>query len=89
MRDKGRNARLGRSGPRFRPLPDDGILDDVAIDRAMAGERLPLTRAEAETVARALGAAGRSAPDIAALLGCGQTTVKKWWRSVEQETAQL
>jgi hypothetical protein len=87
----GRKARLGRPRSHFRPSPDDGILDEVAITRAAAGERLPLTLPEAKAVAARLTAAGRSSCAIATVIGCDQTTVDVWRRqwSAEQEAAQL
>jgi hypothetical protein len=51
-----------------RTLPSDGIIDEVAVERAVAGEDLPLTRDERAAAAARLVAAGASAAQLSARL---------------------
>lgn len=46
-------------------LPDDGIVDDVAIERRRAGERVPLSRRELVEAAHRIADAGGTAHDVA------------------------
>ena len=50
-------------------VPDPGLVDEVAVELACAGRPASLTAVERVAVVRRLTARGRSAPQIAALLG--------------------
>ncbi|TYP82041.1 hypothetical protein [Blastococcus xanthinilyticus] len=65
-------GRPRRSGP-----TDSAALDDIAIARAMRGERVPLRRAERAEASRRLTAAGRSAAEIAELLDTSERAVQR------------
>lgn len=47
---------------------DDGVVDEVTVERAMRGERLPLSKPERDEAVRRLSARGVSAHDVARLL---------------------
>lgn len=65
-------------GPRMRFFTRSGDeLDDVAVGRALAGERLKLTAAEIDEAVRRLTAARYSARQIAETLGCTTRTVQR------------
>lgn len=68
-------------------LSDDGHLDDIAVERAMQGDPVPLTEAERAEAIRRLAARGLSDTAIAKLLHCTARTVLRWRQSqgVESE----
>ncbi len=53
------------------------IVDEIAVERALAGEQLPLTKAEQTVIRLALEARGTSAADIAAATGLASRTVTR------------
>jgi hypothetical protein len=65
-----------------RALPvDDGIIDDIAIERAMHGDPVPLTPAERLEAVRRMTDRGWSASQIGQRIGCDKRSVVRW-RSV-------
>lgn len=61
--------------PRVRP--DDGVVDEVAIRRAMAGEDIPLTPTERAHAVRQMAAAGQNPSTIATRLHMSGRRVKE------------
>ena len=58
--------------------PPDTSRDQVAIEEAVAGRRVTLTRAELAEVHRRLKALGLSVAQAAARLDCSGRTVQRW-----------
>lgn len=63
--------------PAPEPLDEQGV-DDVAVDRAVAGERVPLTRAETAAAWAVLEARGMTPNKIAERLHTTEKTVQRW-----------
>src|SRR3954468_11573099 len=59
-----------------RLLPEDGIVDDIAVERAIAGEKIPLTHRERAAVAAHITAHGGGPGEIGKRLGVSGTTAK-------------
>lgn len=66
--------------------PEDGVLDDVAIERAMGGDPVQLTATERAEAVRRLAARGVSDAEIASALHCDPQTVLRWRRDHEIES---
>lgn len=66
--------------------PEDGILDEIAVERAMHGDPVQLTKAERAEAIRRLAARGTADPDIASRLHCDPATVLRWRRDHEIES---
>lgn len=71
-RERARRRQVRSAGARLRSCPD---VDDIAVERVCAGERLTLTRQECAEAIRRLTARGESARTIATRLGIAQRTV--------------
>lgn len=67
----------GWTAPEPPPLPED-YLDLIAVERAVRGERMHLTRAEISEAWRQLEHQGMSAAQISARLGVTARTVQRW-----------
>lgn len=57
------------------PAESSAIVDEIAVERAMRGERVPLTKAEKTEAFARLNRMGYSAPEIAGRLGVSDRTV--------------
>lgn len=71
----------GWTPPEPPPAPekiDESSVDEIAVERAVAGERLPLTRAESAEAWGRLEKLGLSAHDISLRLHTTQKTVERW-----------
>jgi hypothetical protein len=62
-------------------LPDDGHLDEIAVERAMHGDPVRLTEPERVEAVRRLAARGLSDSAIGRLLHCSDRTVLRWRQS--------
>jgi hypothetical protein len=71
--------------PTPRTRPDDGLIDDIAVERAAAGELLPLTPAERAAVIRRMAARHQSVRAIARHLHMASSTVHR--HLTDKETA--
>lgn len=58
--------------------PEDGVFDEVAVERAMHGDPVPLAKGERVEVIRRLSARGSSDSAIAERLHCDPMTVFHW-----------
>jgi hypothetical protein len=67
--------------------PDDGIVDDIAIERACKGEPMPLTSAERLEAARLLLAQGIGPTEGAERLGLDHTTVWEMYERIRTREA--
>lgn len=71
--------------------PDDGIVDDVVVERAMRGERVSLTRTEQDEAARRMFASGAKVSEVATSLGMSGTKAsnmhKRFWKEMWEENA--
>lgn len=67
-------------------LPDDGHLDEIAIERAMHGDPVRLTEPERAEAIRRLAARGLSDNAIATRLHCDNRTVLRWRQSLGVES---
>ena len=63
--------------PTPRSRPEDGLIDDIAVQRAAAGEQLPLTKAERDRAIRRMDRRGVALRVIAAQFGVSVKTVKR------------
>lgn len=61
---------------------DEPVLDEVAIERAMSGQRVGLTEGERDEVIRRMAAAGRTDQEIAPVLGVSDRTVWRWRKAL-------
>jgi hypothetical protein len=70
-----------------RPLmrPDDGVVDEIAVARACAGERVPLSGPERVAAARALIAQGIGATKAAERLHVSGTTATRLYARITAE----
>lgn len=59
-------------------LPDDGDIDEIAVERAMRGEPTALTPSEQREAFRRLATKGESDERIASLIGVTGRTVQRW-----------
>ena len=66
------------TGPDQRPASSADLLDEVAIERAMRGEPMPLTDAERRAAVARLTERGRSVQRIAELLHMNHRAVVRW-----------
>jgi hypothetical protein len=67
-------------------IPDDGIIDDVAVDVAARGQRLVcLTRTERKLAARRILAEGGTYAQVARNLGCGKDMASALVRELTRE----
>lgn len=67
--------------------PEDGLIDEVAIERRMQGDKaVPLTRTERVELVRRWVAAGRSRSDCARVTGvnAGRYLIKRMTQPAEQ-----
>lgn len=74
-------ASRGWTPPKPAPMPapiSEDHVDEITVDRACRGERVPLTRAEMTAAWRTLEARGCYASDIAARLHVAERTVQRW-----------
>ena len=74
-------AKHGWEPPPRLPVPepvDEHSIDEIAVERAVAGEKVPLTRAEAAEAWDRLERMGLSAKQIAARLHTTAKTVHRW-----------
>jgi DNA-binding CsgD family transcriptional regulator len=73
--------RTGRPSPWL--LPDDGVIDPIAIDLTVRGaRRVPLTRTERRLVAAVILAGGGTAYQIATRLHVSTTTARRYVRDL-------
>lgn len=63
--------------------PEDGVLDEIAVERAMGGDPVQLTQTERAEVIRRLASRGDSDAAIASRLHCDPMTVVRWRRDHE------
>lgn len=63
--------------PAPRSRPEDGLIDDIAGQRAAAGERLPLTKAERDRAIRRMDRRGVALRVIAEQFGVSVKTAKR------------
>jgi len=63
--------------------PDDGVLDEVAVERAMSGDPVQLTKPERVEAISRLATRGMSDSQIAARLHCVPETVFRWRKEHE------
>lgn len=70
-----------------RLLPEDGIVDDIAVERAIAGEQIPLTHRERTAVAAYITAHGGGPGEIAKRLGVSGTTAKSLYEHARRPHA--
>lgn len=63
--------------PQPRTRPNDGVIDEVAVQRAVSGEPGPLTRDERAEAVRAMAARGAGVSAIATRLRMSSTSVHK------------
>lgn len=61
-------------------VDDEDDIDEIAVERALAGDRVRLTHAEAHAAARRGVARGMSDPEIAAVVGVVSETILRWRR---------
>lgn len=73
---------LAKQTPTMRSRPDDGVVDDVAIARAIAGARVELTRPEQLAAVRVLKGRGHTPAEIANRLHTNVSTVRKLLQEV-------
>lgn len=64
---------------------EDGVIDEVAIERACAGENLPLTPTEQRIAVRRLAGQGRHCTDISRLLHLNGTRARQLLNEVTQD----
>lgn len=64
--------------PHFRAQVGDDDIDEIAVERALAGDRVRLTHAEAHAVGRRAVARGMSDAEIAAVVGVVPETILRW-----------
>jgi hypothetical protein len=69
------NRRIPNALPRRLALPDDGIVDDIALQRAAEGERLTLTTRERLALVDLLLARGMPDEDIARRAGIRRNVI--------------
>lgn len=67
---------LAAQASRPRSRPDDGVVDEIAIARALTGERVQLTHAERIAAVKILRLRGHSKADIARCLHMSVDTLK-------------
>ena len=60
------------------PLVDDGIVDEVAVERAMRGDPVALTPTERMETVRRLAKRGLSDGEIGARVGATKRSVERW-----------
>jgi len=68
---------LASQVPQPRTRPDDGVIDEVAIRRAINGEQVPLTPAERARAVRIMAAAGAAPGTIARHLHMSKNRVEQ------------
>jgi hypothetical protein len=68
-------------------VADPGLVDEVAVERACAGERVRLTREELRAAVVVLRARGWSCPRIAARLGRDDTSVRRILAAIDARGA--
>jgi DNA-binding NarL/FixJ family response regulator len=67
---------------------DDGIVDEIAVERAAAGEPLNLTKAERFAAFEVLFIRGHSASEIAKRMHCCVRTVERHRRELREQWEQ-
>lgn len=67
--------------------PDDGIVDDVAVERASTGEPMPLTSAERFAAARLLASRGIGPVEAGRRLGVDRTSVRDLYKRAQAGAA--
>jgi ATP/maltotriose-dependent transcriptional regulator MalT len=80
MRERWRRAKPPAARPRPILVPDrfSAHVDEIAVEKAMAGDRVPLTVRERAIVVRRLTAAGLSARRIGERLGVTARSVQRY-----------
>jgi DNA-binding NarL/FixJ family response regulator len=68
---------LADQAPAARSRPEDGLIDDIAVERAAKGERVPLTKAERDRAIRRMDRRGVAWRVIAEQFGVSVKTVKR------------
>lgn len=68
---------LADHAPAARSRPEDGLIDDIAVQRAAAGERVPLTKAERDRAIRRMDRRGVALRVIAEQFGVSVKTAKR------------
>jgi DNA-binding NarL/FixJ family response regulator len=61
--------------PRPRTRPDDGVIDEVAVQRAAAGEEMSLSKPEKAAAAQLMASRGLNQSEIARRLHTSHTTI--------------
>lgn len=68
---------LADQAPPARSRPEDGLIDDIAVERAAKGERIPLTKAERDRAIRRMARRGVTYQVMAAHFGVSTKTVRR------------